>query len=78
VPGHINFKWNHSNLDNGRELGRAAAQQAIDEYKAAGTKTAAQNKSEIGKARFINEDPAQTTEWKNVQKKYNDMKRIAG
>ena len=22
VPGHINFKWNHSNLENGRELGR--------------------------------------------------------
>src|ERR1700755_1420608 len=29
VPGHINFKWNHSNLDNGRVLGRAAAEQAI-------------------------------------------------
>jgi predicted acylesterase/phospholipase RssA len=78
VPGHINFKWNHSNLDNGRELGRAAAQQAIDEYDLAGTKTAAQNKLEIGKARFVNEDPAQSTEWKKVQKKYNDMKRIAG
>ena len=22
VPGHINFKWNHSNLDNGRKLGK--------------------------------------------------------
>ena len=21
VPGHINFKWNHSNLDNGRRVG---------------------------------------------------------
>jgi hypothetical protein len=26
VPGHINFKWDHSNLDDGRKLGRAAAQ----------------------------------------------------
>ena len=32
VPGHINFKWNHSNLDNGRALGRAAAEQAIKRY----------------------------------------------
>ena len=32
VPGHINFKWNHSNLENGRELGRAAAEQAIKAY----------------------------------------------
>src|SRR5258708_5726270 len=29
VPGHINFKWNHSNLDDGRKLGKAAAEQAI-------------------------------------------------
>ena len=29
VPGHINFKWNHSNLENGRELGRAAARPSI-------------------------------------------------
>ena len=32
VPGHINFKWNHSNLENGRELGRAAGEQAIKAY----------------------------------------------
>ncbi|MCA6104938.1 hypothetical protein [Bradyrhizobium australafricanum] len=34
VPGHISFKWNHSNLYNGRELGRAAAEQAIKRYHA--------------------------------------------
>ncbi|MGM4956138.1 patatin-like phospholipase family protein [Bradyrhizobium barranii] len=34
VPGHINFKWNHSNLYNGRVLGRAAAEQAIKRYHA--------------------------------------------
>ena len=29
VPAHIDFKWNHSNLDQGRRLGRAAAEKAI-------------------------------------------------
>ena len=32
VPGHINFNWNHSNLDNGRKLGRVAAEYAIKAY----------------------------------------------
>ncbi|WP_024514152.1 patatin-like phospholipase family protein [Bradyrhizobium sp. Tv2a-2] len=58
VPAHINFKWNHSNLDHGRALGKAAAEEAIAAYKRAGEKTAKQNKDEIGKARFINENPA--------------------
>ena len=51
VPAHINFKWNHSNLDQGRKLGRAAAEKAIAAYEAAGTTTAADNE----KVRFINE-----------------------
>jgi predicted acylesterase/phospholipase RssA len=58
VPAHINFKWNHSNLDHGRALGKAAAEQAIAAYHDAREKTAKQNKDEIGKARFINENPA--------------------
>jgi predicted acylesterase/phospholipase RssA len=33
VPGHINFKWNHSNLDNGCKLGKVAAAQAIKAYR---------------------------------------------
>jgi len=33
VPAHINFKWNHSNLDQGRALGKAAAEEAIAAYK---------------------------------------------
>jgi predicted acylesterase/phospholipase RssA len=53
VPAHIDFKWNHSNLDNGRKLGRAAAEKAIAAYKAAGTKAANEN----DKVRFINERP---------------------
>src|SRR5436190_2501567 len=48
VPAHINFKWNHSNLEKGRKLGRAAAEKAIAAYEAAGTKT-------DEKVRFINE-----------------------
>jgi predicted acylesterase/phospholipase RssA len=51
VPAGINFKWNHSNLDMGRRLGREAADEAIAKYFAEGTKTLAENK----KARFINE-----------------------
>jgi predicted acylesterase/phospholipase RssA len=54
VPAHIDFKWNHSNLDHGRKLGRKAAEEAIAAYKAAGTKTAAENVE----VRFINENPA--------------------
>ena len=51
VPAHVNFKWNHSNLDQGRKLGRAAAEKAIAAYEAAGTTTTADNE----KVRFINE-----------------------
>jgi predicted acylesterase/phospholipase RssA len=58
VPAHIDFKWNHSNLDHGRQLGKAAAEEAIAAYKAVPEKTAKQNKDETGKARFINENPA--------------------
>jgi predicted acylesterase/phospholipase RssA len=58
VPAHINFKWNHSNLDKGRRLGRAAAEEAIAARIDAGDKTPEQNKNEIGGARFINENPA--------------------
>jgi predicted acylesterase/phospholipase RssA len=54
VPRHIDFKWNHSNLDHGRELGKAAAKEAIAAYYDAGEKSAKENKE----ARFINENPA--------------------
>jgi predicted acylesterase/phospholipase RssA len=54
VPAHIDFKWNHSNLDHGRNLGRKAAEEAIAAYEAAGTKTAADNVE----VRFINQNPA--------------------
>jgi predicted acylesterase/phospholipase RssA len=53
VPAHINFKWNHSNLDQGRKLGKAAAEKAIAAYYGAGKKTAKEN-TEV---RFINEKP---------------------
>src|SRR5882672_1943452 len=36
VPRHINFKWNHSNLDQGRREGKAAAEKAYAAYEAAG------------------------------------------
>jgi len=58
VPAHINFKWNYSNLDDGRTLGKAAAEEAFAAYERAGVKTAEQNKKETGRARFINESPS--------------------
>jgi len=74
VPGHINFKWNHSNLENGRELGRAAAEQATKAY------------NEHAKLaphpgpHFINENPEEKDKqgWRKVQDKYDEcVKRAA-
>jgi predicted acylesterase/phospholipase RssA len=53
VPHHIDFKWNHSNLEAGRERGRKAALEAIEAYELAGEKSAKDNED----ARFINEKP---------------------
>src|ERR1700737_2561646 len=72
VPGHINFKWNHSNLENGRVLGRAAAEQAIERYKKD------KNTPPPDKPLFINENPEQYEEWQTVRDKYHEhLKRAA-
>jgi len=74
VPGHINFKWNHSNLENGRELGRAAGKQAIKAYK-----EHAKLKSHPG-PHFINENPEEKdkTGWQTLLKKHDEcVKRAA-
>ena len=74
VPGHINFKWNHSNLENGRELGRAAAKQAIKAYK-----EHAKLKSHPG-PHFINENPEENDKegWRTLLKKHDEcVKRAA-
>jgi predicted patatin/cPLA2 family phospholipase len=57
VPAHINFKWNHSNLDHGRALGKAAAEEAIAAYTHDRDKSAKEGTGETGKPRFINENP---------------------
>jgi predicted acylesterase/phospholipase RssA len=54
VPAKINYKWNHSNLDHGRALGKAAAEEAIAAYRRADVKPALQNKE----VQFLNENPA--------------------
>ena len=51
VPSGINFKWNHSNLDKGRKLGREAAVKAIAAYEARDK----ENFAEGERVRFINE-----------------------
>jgi len=61
VPGHINFKWNHSNLDNGRKLGRESAAQAIKQYRAH------KDTPHPGEPLFINEKPEQDAEWRRIR-----------
>ena len=51
VPGHINFKWNHSNLDNGCKLGKVAAEQAIKAY------NEHERRAQHDGPHFINEKP---------------------
>lgn len=69
VPGHINFKWNHSNLDNGRRLGRAAAEQAIKTYRAE------KKTPHPGKPLFINERPEQDPQWLRIRQHYHELKK---
>jgi predicted acylesterase/phospholipase RssA len=73
VPGHINFKWNHSNLDMGRKLGKAAARQAIKAYN-----QHAQLAPHAG-PHFINENPAQNDPqgWSEVLDTYQQCRKQA-
>jgi predicted acylesterase/phospholipase RssA len=72
VPGHINFKWNHSNLDDGRKLGKAAAEQAIAVYQ-----REIKHKPQ-GKPYFINERPEKDAEgWRTVRDKYDEYRKRA-
>jgi predicted acylesterase/phospholipase RssA len=68
VPGHVDFKWNHSNLDNGRKLGRDAAEQAIRKYN--------EKKDALhpGEPLFINETPEQDADWRRIRDQYHRMK----
>jgi predicted acylesterase/phospholipase RssA len=71
VPGHINFKWNHSNLDNGRELGRAAAEQAIKAYEER------KNEQHPDKPLFINDEPEKDERWQKVCEYHDQLKKAA-
>jgi predicted acylesterase/phospholipase RssA len=77
VPGHINFKWNHSNLDNGRELGRDAAQQAIAAYRKHKEEEKKNPKAHGPKPHFINENPEKDEQWKVLREKHKKMKLAA-
>jgi predicted acylesterase/phospholipase RssA len=79
VPGHINFKWNHSNLENGRALGKAAAEQAIKAYKKAAEqaiKAYKKNEEPVPHPgpHFINEHPEEEDKegWDCVREKYKE------
>ncbi|WP_244443069.1 patatin-like phospholipase family protein [Bradyrhizobium sp. Ai1a-2] len=71
VPGHISFKWNHSNLDMGRKLGKAAAEQAIKAYEDHEKRPAHDG------PHFINEDPAKDHPqgWQKVLDTYHDCRK---
>ena len=71
VPGHINFKWNHSNLDNGRELGKAAAEQAIEAHEKE------KNKPHPGRPLFINDKPEKDEKWRRVREYHKHLKQTA-
>jgi predicted acylesterase/phospholipase RssA len=74
VPGHINFKWNHSNLDASRELGKAAAKQAIEAYR----NYKASSKASAPGPHFINENPGQDPSWRQLCAYHEQLKKTAG
>jgi predicted acylesterase/phospholipase RssA len=67
VPGHIDFNWNHSNLNEGRKLGKAAAQQAIGAYQ---EHLKAQKAKPHKGPHFINENPEEDPNWQRMKEKY--------
>jgi predicted acylesterase/phospholipase RssA len=73
VPSHINFNWNHSNLENARELGKAVGKQAIKAYY-----KHAELKKHPG-PHFINENPEVDDKdgWRELCKKRDECVRRA-
>jgi predicted acylesterase/phospholipase RssA len=71
VPGHINFKWNHSNLENGRALGKAAAEQAIAAYEER------KNEEHPDQPLFINDEPEKDERWQKVREYHDQLKKTA-
>jgi predicted acylesterase/phospholipase RssA len=71
VPGHINFKWNHSNLENGRELGKAAAHQAFQAYKER------KDEGHPDRPLFINDEPEKDERWQRVREYHEELKDAA-
>jgi hypothetical protein len=71
VPGHINFKWNHSNLENSRKLGYLAAKQAIAAYGEDEGKW-------VNGVCFINSEPERDPRWRKLRDQhYPRLKRAA-
>ena len=79
VPGHINFKWNHSNLENSITLGYDAAKQAIDAFNKAENEIKANSKDgKLIKPIFINENPQDDANWLHLRDRtYAGLKKAA-
>lgn len=73
VPGHVSFKWNHSNLTAGRRLGKAAAEQAIKAFEEH------RNRPAHPGPHFINEDPKKNDKegWETVCDTYRKCRELA-
>jgi predicted acylesterase/phospholipase RssA len=67
VPGQINFKWNHHNLDNGCKLGKVAAEQAIKAYEEH------ERRGQHDGPHFINEKPG-GPDWQRVCEYHDKLK----
>ena len=72
VPGHINFKWNHSNLENSRKLGYEAAKQAIQAYARHQIKADRDESGKLRKPVFINEKPEHDPTWQKLRDRYEE------
>ena len=78
VPGHINFKWNHSNLENSIRLGYDAAKQAIGAFKEAEDEIKANKNGKLPKPIFINENPQDDPKWIHLRDHtYAGLKKAA-
>jgi predicted acylesterase/phospholipase RssA len=79
VPGHINFKWDHSNLINSEKLGYDAGKQAMDAYKKAKSEIEANSRDgKPFKPIFINENPEDDANWRHLRDRtFADLKRAA-
>jgi hypothetical protein len=73
VPGHINFKWDHSNLNNSVALGYKAAKQAIQAFNEKKEEIQTKRKEGLGPF-FVNENPQDDPGWRDLRDSYKELR----